>query len=66
MVYRTLLRVFRDEKGATAIEYGLLAGLISVVLIVAFSALGGSIGMVFDGGPGSAAAVLQNATASIQ
>ncbi|WP_337183985.1 Flp family type IVb pilin [Shinella sp.] len=32
-----------DEKGATAIEYGLLAALISVGLIAALTALGGNL-----------------------
>jgi pilus assembly protein Flp/PilA len=35
-----LASVRRDEKGATAIEYGLLAALIAVVLIVALQTLG--------------------------
>lgn len=30
----------KDESGATAIEYGLIAGLISVVIIGAVTALG--------------------------
>jgi pilus assembly protein Flp/PilA len=33
----------RDESGATAIEYGLLAGLISVTIIVAAIAIGGGV-----------------------
>lgn len=35
-----LNRVRKDESGATAIEYGLIAALIAVVLITALSALG--------------------------
>lgn len=34
---RLLTRFIKDEEGATAIEYGIIAGLISVVLIAAFS-----------------------------
>ena len=30
------LKFIRDERGATAIEYGIIAGLIAVVLIAAF------------------------------
>ncbi|ROR73241.1 Flp family type IVb pilin [Bogoriella caseilytica] len=30
----------RDERGATAVEYGLMVGLIAVVIIVAVIALG--------------------------
>lgn len=33
----------KDEKGATAIEYGLIAALISVVIIAALNALGGAL-----------------------
>ena len=37
----------RDEKGATAIEYGLLAALIAAVIIVSVESLGGTIDAVF-------------------
>ena len=33
-------RQFKDESGATAIEYGLIAGLISVVVITAVTTVG--------------------------
>lgn len=33
-------RFFKDESGATAIEYGLIAALIAVVIIGAVTALG--------------------------
>lgn len=38
----------RDEEGATAIEYGLLAGLISVVIITAVTLVGTNLDLVFD------------------
>ncbi|MFN3512121.1 MAG: Flp family type IVb pilin [Phenylobacterium sp.] len=41
-------RFLKDESGATAIEYGLIAALIAVVLITAMSALSGKIGGLFD------------------
>lgn len=41
-------RFAQDESGATAIEYGLIAALISVGIIVAASALGGSLGDLFN------------------
>jgi pilus assembly protein Flp/PilA len=45
---RTLMtRIRRDEEGATAIEYGLLAALIAVVLIVAFSFVGRTLDATF-------------------
>jgi len=41
-------RFLKDESGATAIEYGLIAGLISVVIIVAVTTLGTTLEGVFD------------------
>ncbi|MEJ0050518.1 MAG: Flp family type IVb pilin [Methylovirgula sp.] len=38
----------KDESGATAIEYGLIAGLIAVVIIGALTTLGGNIGAKFN------------------
>ena len=35
-----LSRFAKDESGATAIEYGLIAGLISVVIITAVTLIG--------------------------
>lgn len=37
-----------DESGATAIEYGLLAALIAVVIISGATALGSNINAVFE------------------
>jgi pilus assembly protein Flp/PilA len=36
-----------DESGATAIEYGLIAALISVVIIVTLQAVGTNLDQVF-------------------
>jgi len=33
-------RLFKDESGVTAIEYGLIASLIAVVIIAAVTAIG--------------------------
>ncbi|GAC1333077.1 MAG: Flp family type IVb pilin [Beijerinckiaceae bacterium] len=40
-------RFLRDEEGATAIEYGLLAALISVVIIGAVTAIGSNLSAKF-------------------
>lgn len=40
-------RFAKDESGATAIEYGLIAGLISVVIVGVLQATGGSLTAVF-------------------
>lgn len=42
-------RLHRDEKGATAVEYGIMVALIAVVIIVAVSLLGGSLTDMFQG-----------------
>jgi len=44
-----MTRFVRDESGATAIEYGLIAALIAVVLLSALQLLGGKIGGTFNG-----------------
>ena len=36
----TFERIERNEKGATAVEYGLLIGLVAIVLVVALATLG--------------------------
>lgn len=41
-------RFFKDESGATAIEYGLIAALISVALITGASTLGNSLDNQFS------------------
>lgn len=41
-------RFVNDESGATAIEYGLIAGLLSVVIVVALQTLGTSLNAVFS------------------
>jgi pilus assembly protein Flp/PilA len=38
----------RKDRGATAVEYGLLVGLIAVVIIVAVTALGGRLNQLFQ------------------
>ena len=41
-------KVLNDESGATAIEYGLIAALIAVVIITAVTALGSTIKTKFN------------------
>ena len=38
----------RDEKGATAVEYGIMVALIAVVIIVAVTLLGGTLTELFN------------------
>ena len=37
----------REEKGATAVEYGLLVGLIAVAIIATVTLLGGQLNTLF-------------------
>ena len=42
------LQTLRNEKGATAVEYGLMVALIAVIIIVAVAALGDNLSTLFD------------------
>ena len=44
----TLKRFIRDENGATAVEYGLITALISVVLMGSLNALGANLTNTFS------------------
>jgi pilus assembly protein Flp/PilA len=54
-----VIRTFaKDESGATAIEYGLIAALVSVAAIGALTAMGSSLSTMFN----SVSSALSNAT----
>jgi pilus assembly protein Flp/PilA len=38
----------RKQEGATAVEYGLIAGLIAVAIVVAVAAIGTNLDLTFD------------------
>ncbi|MHC6230214.1 Flp family type IVb pilin [Pseudarthrobacter sp. Fe7] len=42
-----MIRLRSEEKGATAVEYGIMVALIAVVIIVAVSTLGGQLQTMF-------------------
>lgn len=46
-MFKLIRKLRRDDEGATAIEYGLIAALISVAAIVAMTAIGGSLDTLF-------------------
>lgn len=46
---KALTEFKRDEKGVTALEYGLIAALIAVVIITAVSTLGTNLSATFNG-----------------
>ncbi|WP_420177828.1 Flp family type IVb pilin [Kerstersia gyiorum] len=43
-----IVRFLKDEDGATAIEYGLIAGLIAVVIIASLTLLGDQLKVSFE------------------
>ncbi|NBC20951.1 MAG: Flp family type IVb pilin [Alphaproteobacteria bacterium] len=43
-----IARFFKNESGATAIEYGLIAALIAVAVITAVTSLGDNAGATFN------------------
>ncbi len=43
-----LMRFFKDEEGVTAIEYGLIAALIAVVIIFAITTIGTKLQITFE------------------
>jgi pilus assembly protein Flp/PilA len=45
---RSIANRFRDQSGATAIEYGLIAALIAVAAITAMTGLGDSLKTTFN------------------
>lgn len=56
-VWRSLGRFANNESGATAVEYGLIAGLMAVAAIAAFAQMGNGLVNLFgvtDSGVGGA------------
>ena len=47
MLNRIIGKFIKDDSGATAIEYGLIAALVSVAAIAALTSLGGSLTNIF-------------------
>ena len=45
---KNLVKFFKDESGATAIEYGLIAALIAVGIITALGLVGGELTNTFN------------------
>lgn len=45
---RSFVRFWKNQKGATAIEYGLITALISLGALAAFGAVGDSLETVFS------------------
>jgi len=45
---KVIKKIFKNEDGATAIEYGLIAALIAVAAITAMSSLGTNLSNTFN------------------
>ncbi|MET4895923.1 Flp family type IVb pilin [Sphingomonadaceae bacterium jetA1] len=45
---KTIRKMIKDNKGATAIEYGLIAALVAVAAIVGMGSLGKSLNSAFS------------------
>jgi pilus assembly protein Flp/PilA len=57
---RSIVKLLKDESGATAIEYGLIAALVSVAAIAALGQMGTSLRAIF----GVVSTELNNASSS--
>ena len=45
---KNMLRKLKEQKGATAVEYGLMVLLIAVAIVIAVTALGTTLSGLFD------------------
>ncbi|NQV54795.1 MAG: Flp family type IVb pilin [Rhodospirillales bacterium] len=48
MIIKNITKLIKDDSGATAIEYGLIAALVSVAGIAALTAMGGGLQTMFN------------------
>jgi pilus assembly protein Flp/PilA len=61
MLGHEILRLGRDESGATAVEYGLIAALAVIAVIAALTAAGNGLTNLFGGVEGRATTVFDEA-----
>ena len=57
---KSIMKLFGDRSGATAIEYGLIAALIAVAIIAGVTVVGTQLGKTFN----NVGTTLTNATAA--
>lgn len=48
LLHQKIRQLVRSERGATAVEYGLMIALIAIVIIVAVSTLGTNLSGIFS------------------
>jgi len=46
-VMTMIARLFRDDRGSNALEYGLIVGLVSLAIVTGAGAAGGALGGLF-------------------
>lgn len=46
-MWQKAVKFLRDEEGATAVEYGLIAALIAVAIMATVKSLGGQLNTIF-------------------
>jgi pilus assembly protein Flp/PilA len=63
-MFATLRQFARDESGATAIEYGLIAALVSVAAVTALGTVGDALSSMFNYVASTLDSAVQNGTAS--
>lgn len=56
-LFNLLSQMMKSKKGQGMVEYGLIIGLIAIVVIVALTALGGGLNGIFERITGELAAV---------
>jgi len=44
---KEIIRFLKDEEGASAVEYGLIVGLIAVAVVVVLGTMGGGLNTLF-------------------
>lgn len=47
-MHRAIAAIRRDDTGATAVEYALVAGLIAIAVVVAVAAVGDEVVLLFQ------------------
>ena len=47
-MFKTLTTMFRDDRGVTMVEYGLMVALIAIVCIVAVALIGTNLSALFN------------------
>jgi pilus assembly protein Flp/PilA len=57
-----IARFLAEDRGATAVEYGVIVAVIAIGLLAAFSALGGGLQHLFENVSNRAGNVMDSAT----